>query len=75
MDGKNQHVHSPYMGKNKVKPIPKRSPGKNYIRAWRRKEGLSLERLAERIGTSHATLSRVERGIAALERRAIVDAL
>lgn len=40
----------------------KRDPG-HYIRAWRKSvEGLTLEKLADRIGTTHATLSRIERG-------------
>jgi transcriptional regulator with XRE-family HTH domain len=33
-----------------------------FIRAWRKHRGLTLENLAERIGTTHASLSRIERG-------------
>ena|SRR3990167_4661010 len=52
------------MQKKRVKPRPKRQPRKNYIREWRKfHDNLSLERLAARIGTSHASLSRVERGL------------
>lgn len=36
-------------------------PG-HFIRAWRKHRDCTLERLAERVGTTHATLSRVERG-------------
>jgi transcriptional regulator with XRE-family HTH domain len=40
----------------------KKDPG-HFIRAWRKSiPGLTLERLAERVGTTHATLSRIERG-------------
>jgi transcriptional regulator with XRE-family HTH domain len=42
-------------------PKPRRRP--NYIRQWRKHRGLTLEQLAERVGTTHATVSRVERGL------------
>ena len=42
-------------------PKPKRRP--NYIRQWRKHRGLTQEQLAERIGTTHATVSRIERGL------------
>lgn len=35
---------------------------RSYIREWRLDRGLTLERLAERVGKTHATLSRIERG-------------
>jgi len=38
------------------------------IRNWRKKRGLSLEVLAERIGMTHASLSRVERGFQAYKQ-------
>ncbi len=34
-----------------------------FVREWRKHRGYSLERLAEMIGTTHATLSRIERGL------------
>jgi transcriptional regulator with XRE-family HTH domain len=34
----------------------------HFIRAWRKHRDFTLERLAERVGTTHATLSRIERG-------------
>lgn len=34
-----------------------------YIRNWRHYRRYTLERLAEMIGTTHATLSRIERGL------------
>jgi transcriptional regulator with XRE-family HTH domain len=46
--------HSQCVGKTK---------GKNYIRAWREFRQMSQEELAEKVGSSHSTLSRVERGI------------
>lgn len=33
-----------------------------FIRQWREHRGLTQEALAERVGTTHATLSRLERG-------------
>lgn len=36
---------------------------RTFIRQWREHQGLTLEMLAERIGTAHASLSRVERGL------------
>jgi transcriptional regulator with XRE-family HTH domain len=37
--------------------------GKTYIREWRLYRGLTLERLADRLGITHASLSRIERGL------------
>ncbi len=34
-----------------------------FIRSWREHRGLTLEQLADRVETTHATLSRVERGL------------
>ena len=62
-------VHDVYMAK-KVTPRFKRRPAyrKTYIREWRQMRGLSLEALAERVGDrigsmTHASLSRIERGL------------
>lgn len=35
---------------------------RTFIRQWRDFRGLTLEQLAERVDTTHATLSRIERG-------------
>lgn len=35
----------------------------HFIREWRKHRGLTLEQLAERLHTTHATLSRIERGL------------
>ena len=52
------------MAKKKVTSRQKPTLPKNYIREWRKFRGnLTLERLADRVGTSHATLSRIERGL------------
>ncbi len=53
------NVHFPYMERLNTT----RSPRTNHIRAWRKHRKLSLERLADHVGTSHASLSRVERGL------------
>ncbi len=37
-------------------------PQPTFIRAWRQHRGMTLAELAHRMGTTHATLSRVERG-------------
>lgn len=40
-----------------------KKPGKlpHFIRDWRKHRNLTLERLADRVGSTHATLSRIER--------------
>lgn len=40
-----------------------KTKSKNYIRAWRELRRLSLEKVAAKVGSSHSTLSRVERGL------------
>ena len=65
------YVHPVYMAKmagkpppKKVVPRPKRPQyRRTFIRAWREHRDLTLEQLAEDIGTTHATLSRIERGL------------
>lgn len=61
-------VHTVYMAK-KVRPRPKAATAyrKTFIREWRKSRGLTLERLADRVGASvggftHASLSRIENG-------------
>ena len=52
------------MVKKRIKSRQKPALPKNYIREWRKfRANMTLERLAERVGTSHATLSRIERGL------------
>jgi transcriptional regulator with XRE-family HTH domain len=41
----------------------RRQRRKTYIREWRHHRGLTLEQLAYRVGMTHASLSRVERGL------------
>lgn len=62
-------VHNGYMPK-RVIPRPKRPQfRRTFIRQWREHRGLTLEQLAERVGTAieggftHASLSRIERGL------------
>jgi transcriptional regulator with XRE-family HTH domain len=50
------------MARKIVRPQPKKPRQPNYIRQWRNLRELSQERLAERVGTTHATISRIERG-------------
>lgn len=57
-------VHVVYMAQGKRgRPAPKPKHRPTFIRQWREARELTLEELAERIGTTHATLSRVERGL------------
>lgn len=42
--------------------MAKERNSRHFLRAWRKKKGLTLEQVAERIHTTHATLSRIERG-------------
>lgn len=46
----------------KVKPRLKNKGVKHHIRAWRKHRGLTLERLAERIGVTHGAIAQLERG-------------
>ncbi len=72
-------VHDAYMG-SRVRPNFKAvAPYRiTFIRRWREYRGLTLEQLAERIGSTHATLSRVERGLLPYSQimlEALADAL
>lgn len=58
MDALNFAVHSTYMVKKEKKP----SQPKHFIKKWRKHRGFTLEALAAVIGSTHATLSRIERG-------------
>lgn len=71
-------LHRAYMPK--VTPRPKPAPRyrRTFIRQWRLFRGLTLEQIADRIGTTHATLSRVERGLQPYSQallEAVADAL
>jgi transcriptional regulator with XRE-family HTH domain len=43
--------------------IANRAHRKTYIREWRKSRGLTLEQVAEYLGITHASLSRIERGL------------
>lgn len=47
----------------KVRPIPKPTKARHFIRQWRAHRGLTLEQLAERIDVTHGALSQLERGL------------
>lgn len=52
-----------YMAK-RVTPRPKRTVfRRTFIRQWREYRGKTLEQLAEATGITHASLSRIERGL------------
>jgi transcriptional regulator with XRE-family HTH domain len=56
-------LHHAYMAKRVTSRPRKPQWRKTFIREWREHRQLTLEQLAERVGTTHATLSRVERGL------------
>lgn len=82
MYGENRRVHAMYMVK-KVVPRFKAQYRKTFIRQHREAKGLTLEALAERVGEkiggmTHASLSRIERGLQPYSQpilEAIADAL
>lgn len=51
------------MAKDRVKPIPKPSKPRHYVREWRQYRNLTQEQLAERIGKTHGAISQLERGL------------
>lgn len=58
-----RHLHPMYMAK-RVIPRPKRTVfRRTFIRQWREYRGKTLEQLADAIGITHASLSRIERGL------------
>jgi transcriptional regulator with XRE-family HTH domain len=51
---------------------------RHFIRSWRKHRGLTLEQLADRVDTTHASLSRIERGLQPYNQymlEALADAL
>jgi transcriptional regulator with XRE-family HTH domain len=50
-----------YMARRPVRQRIQYQP--TFVRPWREHRNLTLERLADRIGITHASLSRVERGL------------
>lgn len=55
-------VHDVYMSKKVVTRFREPRYRPTFLRQWRSHRGLTLKQLAEAIGTTHASLSRVERG-------------
>ncbi len=55
-------MHSVYMGK-RVQPRAKPAYRRTFIRQWRDHRDLTLEQLADRVGSTHVSLSRIERGL------------
>lgn len=54
--------HSPGMARKVVSRLKPDGP-RHFIRAWRKHRRLTLEQVAERVGTNHGNLSRIERGL------------
>lgn len=55
-------VHNVHMP-TRIKPVPKKVRRKTYLRQWREYRGKTLEQAAEEAGMTHASLSRIERGL------------
>lgn len=72
-------VHPVYMAKRNDRQFGKKTQfRRTFIRHWREHRLLTLEQLADRVGTTHATLSRIERGLQPYSQpllEAIADAL
>lgn len=62
MVGDFAHVHHVHMPKT-AKPHPKPQRAKTFLREWRNHKGFKLEPVAEELGMTHASLSRIERGL------------
>jgi transcriptional regulator with XRE-family HTH domain len=62
MYGYNCAVHHVYMAKVKSRFRQPRYRA-TFVRQFRHDRGLTLERLADRVGMTHASLSRLERGL------------
>ncbi len=54
-------VHHMYMTKTVRPRFKKPALGRTFIRQWRQHRGLTVEQLADAIGITHASLSRIER--------------
>lgn len=52
-----------HMPRRTRKNLLKRKRRRVFIREWRKHRDLTLEQLAERVGITHASLSRIERGL------------
>ncbi|MBV9220648.1 MAG: helix-turn-helix transcriptional regulator [Methylobacteriaceae bacterium] len=59
MDGAVDRTHIVCMVRTPIKSRPRQHI---FLREWRQHRGYTLEQLAGMIGTTHATLSRIERG-------------
>ena len=73
----NMGVHSMYMA-TRVRPRPKPAFRRTFIRQWRDHRDLTLEQLADRVGSTHVSLSRIERGLQPYSQtllEALADAL
>lgn len=71
-------LHHAYMA-SRVTPRPRKPQWrKTFIKEWRLHRQLTLEQLAERVSSTHATLSRIERGMSPYSQallEALADAL
>lgn len=62
MYGLKPAVHTVYMAKQVTPRFRQVQYRRTFIRQWRKLRGLTLEQLADRIGSTHASLSRIEGG-------------
>ncbi len=62
MDRAPSRVSNLCMAQKRVTPRPRQQFRRTFIRQWREHRGLTLERLAERVGMTAGNLSQLERG-------------
>lgn len=58
-----EFVHHVHMAQTVIPRMRKPQYRRTFVREWRRSRGLTLVQLAERVGITHASLSRIERGL------------
>jgi transcriptional regulator with XRE-family HTH domain len=58
----NGAVHNVHMPQ-RIRPLPKKQRRRAFLREWRTKANRTLEQAAEAAGMTHASLSRIERGL------------
>lgn len=71
-------LDAPAMRKQPPRPQEARRPKRNFIRAWRKHRGLTLEKLAEKSGLSPSQISNLEgrkNGYTSHSLEALADAL
>ncbi len=69
-----RHLHHVYMAKKVVPRLKRPQYRRTFLRQWREHRGYTLEQAAEAVDITHASLSRIERGLQPYSQ-AILEAL